>query len=131
MALAVRSQAKEHLESIGVQVKLKAVGLEERLPPEVEIVVFRVVQEAITNIARHAQASEVCISLIKNDAYLNVRVEDNGVGFDPNQLMSNQGQVWGLRGMEERITLLDGKFHIDSKPSTGTVVLVEIPLDQH
>ena len=131
LALAVRSQAKEHLESIGVQVKLKAVGLEDRLPPEVEIVVFRVVQEAITNIARHAQASEACISLRKKGTRLIIRVEDNGVGFDPNGMLSGHGQAWGLRGMEERIKLLDGKFYIGSKPGAGTLVLAEVPLDQN
>jgi two-component system sensor histidine kinase UhpB len=130
LVLALRSQAKEHLESTGVQVRLKATGLERRLPPEVEIVIFRVVQEAITNIARHAQAAEANIMLTKKNTRLIVRVEDDGVGFDADQMMNGYRQAWGLRGMEERITLLGGKLYVSSKPGGGTLVLAEVPLEQ-
>jgi signal transduction histidine kinase len=130
LALALRSQVKKCLEPAGVRARLKAAGLKDQLPPEVETAVFRVVQEAITNIARHAQASEANISLIHKDGKLVVRVEDNGVGFDPAQVMSNEQKGWGLRGMEERITLLGGKFYIGSKAGQGTLVLAEVPLDQ-
>ena len=60
-----------------------------------------------------------------------VRIEDNGVGFDPDQVTSDQRQAWGLRGMEERITLLDGRFYVGSRPGGGTLVLAEIPLKQN
>jgi len=131
LALALRSQTKKCLEPAGVRVRLSAAGLKDQLPAEVETAVFRVVQEAITNIARHAQAGEASISLTKKDSRLIVRVEDNGVGFDPNLVTSEEGKGWGLRGMEERITLLGGKFYIGSKPGKGTLVLAEVPLDQH
>jgi signal transduction histidine kinase len=130
LAMALRSQVKKHLEPAGVQVQLRATGLKDQLPAEVETAVFRVVQEAITNIARHAHASQATISLTKKDSRLIVRVEDNGVGFDPDQAMNGRRQAWGLHGMEERITLLDGKFYIGSKPGNGTLVLAEVPLDQ-
>ncbi len=94
-----------------------------------ETAVFRVVQEAITNIARHAEANEANISLTKKDDQLIVRVEDNGIGFDPDSVMRRQQQAWGLRGMEERITLLGGRFYVGSRPGNGTLVLAEIPLD--
>jgi len=129
LALALRSQAKEHLESAGVQVQLKAAGLKDTLPAEVEIAVFRVVQEAITNIARHAQASKANISLTREDGRLIVRVEDDGVGFDVFGVMNGEQSGWGLRGMRERIMLLGGEFYIGPRPDHGTLVLAEIPLN--
>jgi signal transduction histidine kinase len=130
LALAIRSQVKKCLEPAGVKVRLKAAGLKNQLPAEVETAVFRVVQEAITNIARHAQASEASISLVHKEGKLIVRVEDNGVGFDPALVMNNGQTGWGLRGMEERITLLGGKFYIGSKSGNGTLLLAEVPLEQ-
>jgi signal transduction histidine kinase len=129
LVLALRSQAKEHLEPVGVRVRLKATGLEERLPPEVEIVIFRVVQEAITNIARHARASEAHILLTKKHSRLIVRVEDDGLGFDSEGALDGYRQAWGLRGMEERITLLGGKLYVSSQPGGGTLLMAEVPLD--
>jgi signal transduction histidine kinase len=130
LALALRSQAKKCLEPAGVRMHLRAAGLKDQLPAEVETAVFRVVQEAVTNIARHAQASEAHISLTKKDDRLIVRIEDDGVGFDPALVMSEGRKGWGLRGMEERTTLLGGKFYIGSQPGSGTLVLAEIPLGQ-
>jgi signal transduction histidine kinase len=130
LALALHSQVKKYLEPAGVRVQLRAAGLKDQLPAEVETAVFRVVQEAITNIARHAKASEAHISLTRKENRLVVRVEDNGVGFDPAQVLNGQRQAWGLRGMEERVTLLGGKFYVGSKPGSGTLMLAEVPLDQ-
>jgi signal transduction histidine kinase len=129
LGLALHSQVKKYLEPAGIQVQLRAAGLKDQLPAEVETAVFRVVQEAITNIARHAQADEANISLTKKDDRLIVRVEDNGAGFDPDLVMQRQQKAWGLRGMEERITLLGGRFYVGSRPGNGTLVLAEIPLD--
>jgi len=129
LGLALHSQVKKYLEPAGVKVNLRAVGLKDQLPAEVETAIFRVVQEAITNIARHAQASEASISLTKKDDRLIVRVEDDGVGFDPDQVLQKQQHAWGLRGMEERVTLLGGKFYVGSRPGNGTLVLAEVPLD--
>jgi signal transduction histidine kinase len=130
LALAIRSQVKKCLEPAGVKVHLKAAGIKDQLPAEIETAVFRVVQEAITNIARHAQATEANISLVHKDGKLIVRVEDDGVGFDPALVMNNGQTGWGLRGMEERITLLGGKFYIGSKAGSGTLLLAEVPLEQ-
>ncbi len=131
LGLALHSQVKKHLEPAGVQVQLRAAGLKDELPAEVETAVFRVVQEAITNIARHAHASEASISLTKKEDRLIVRVEDNGVGFDTERVMRRQRKAWGLRGMEERITLLGGRFYVGSRPGNGTLVLAEVPLDHN
>jgi len=130
LSLALRSQAKERLEPAGVEVQFRTASLKKRLPAEVEIAIFRVVQEAVTNIARHAQATEAHISLAQKNSRLVVRIEDNGVGFDPDQVLNGNQQAWGLRGMEERVTLRGGKFYVGAKPGSGTLVLAEVPLEQ-
>ena len=129
LALAVRNQAQNYLESAGIRVRFR-MAINDQLPPEVEITVFRVVQEAITNILRHSQATGVLISLTKKENRLIVRVEDNGTGFDPSIVTNRQPQTWGLDGMKERINLLGGKFYIGARPGSGTLVLAEVPLDQ-
>jgi signal transduction histidine kinase len=129
LALALRSQIKKHLEPLGIEVQLRASGLRDSLPHEVETAVFRVVQEAITNIARHAQASQVSISLARQEGRLVVRVRDNGRGFDTTQVMNGARQAWGLLGMEERITLLGGRFYVSTRPGAGTLLLAEVPVD--
>jgi signal transduction histidine kinase len=131
LGLAVHSQVKKYLEPAGVLVKLRTAGLKGELPAEVETAVFRVVQEAITNIARHAEASEAIISLKREDSRLIVRIEDNGVGFEPNRILDGKRHSWGLCGMEERVSLLGGRFYIWSKPGGGTLVLAEVPLSQN
>lgn len=130
LALALRSQIKQSLEPVGVRAQLRTIGLKEHLPREVEITIFRVVQEAITNIARHARATEAVVSLTRRDNRLIVRVEDNGVGFDVNMVNNGSQQAWGLRGMEERVTLLGGEIYISSKPGQGTLIHAEVPLDE-
>jgi len=128
LALALRAQTKKHLEPLGIQVDLRASGLRDNLPHEVETTVFRVVQEAITNIARHSRATQASISLTKQENRLLIRVRDNGQGFDLDQVMNGPRQAWGLLGMEERVTLLGGKFYISTRPGAGTLLLAEIPL---
>lgn len=127
LALALRSQIKKHLEPLGIEVNLRASGLRDNLPHEVETAVFRVVQEAITNIARHAQATQVSISLARQEGRLVVRIRDNGRGFDTTQVMNGARQPWGLLGMEERITLLGGRFYVSTRPGAGTLLLAEVP----
>jgi len=129
---ALRRYIKEHMESAGLKVHLEAVGLRERLPSPVEIALFRVMQEALTNVLRHAQANRVWVRLEKRDTTLTALVEDDGIGFDAARLLAREGDqvTWGLRGMEERIHLLGGHLHIDSTPGQGTRVIVEIPLEE-
>jgi signal transduction histidine kinase len=128
---ALRSQVEKYLESAGVEVQLKAVGLKDSMPADMEIAIFRVVQEGITNIARHAEATNAQILLNRKADRLIVRIEDNGGGFDPSQIMNGNMQAWGLRGMKERITLLGGEFYIGSKPGSGTLILAEVPMERN
>lgn len=88
--------------------------------------IFRIFQEALTNIARHAKATRVDASLAKNQNSLVLQVRDNGIGYDPKQL--KVGRSLGLVGMRERALLLDGEFAIEGVPKKGTTITVRIPI---
>ncbi len=100
------------------------------LPPEVRIVVFRIAQEAITNVIRHAKASKINVLLNYSKDSLSMAVEDDGQGFDSERLLQkrNDQHSWGLLGMIERATLAGGECQIYSQPGRGTIVNVIMPL---
>lgn len=129
---AVRWYAESRLED-SVQVHLKATGLNQRLSPEVEITLFRIIQESIANIAKHARARSVQIRIdLYNPGPIVARIEDDGVGFIPSKyLHSNDGLAgMGLLGMRERVALLGGSLMIDSTPGRGTRIRAELPWKQ-
>jgi signal transduction histidine kinase len=128
---ALRSCAHNSLDAAGIEVYLETVGQEKRLPPQVEIALFRIVQEAITNIVCHARAESAYISLEFRDNSVAVQVEDDGIGFEPSQVVVSEGTSGGLGllGMKERAELLGGTLTIDTKPGSGTKIVVEIPVN--
>lgn len=112
----------------GVKVELAAEDLDDgtRLPPEAETTVYRVVQEALTNLGRHAGASTCSVVLVRAPAsHVRVVVEDDGVGFDP---AATPERGLGLRGMAERAALVGGNVRVISTPGEGTVVVLEVPV---
>lgn len=127
---AIRWYAESRLEPLGVQVHLETGGLRERLPAEMETALYRVVQEALLNIAKHARAHQVRIRLEVQNDRLHGLIEDDGQGFDlvEVQRTGTDGRGMGLLGMQERMELLGGMFHIETAPGQGTRVLVELPL---
>ncbi len=103
------------------------IQLNERLPGEVETAIYRIAQEALTNIARHAQAKSASIFVERRGDLLRTIMEDDGIGFDVN---ANHGERHlGLLGMRERAELLNGTFTIESAPERGTSIFIEIPLN--
>jgi signal transduction histidine kinase len=113
----------------GVNAQFESVGLEgERLHPPIETAVYRIVQEALTNVARHAQASQVDVLLERRDDKLITIIEDDGVGFNTDAALSS-GRL-GLFGMQERAQMLGGTLTIESSARAGTTVQVEIPYVQ-
>ena len=96
------------------------------LPPEAATAMFRVFQETLTNVARHAQATRVAVDLQQLAGHVRLRVEDNGRGFAARELAGSRSL--GLVGMRERVRLLDGELNIDGAPGQGTTVLVRVPL---
>ncbi|MGH9719163.1 MAG: GAF domain-containing sensor histidine kinase [Bryobacteraceae bacterium] len=98
-----------------------------RLPREAEIITYRLVQECFNNIAKHSSASTVNIHLSSSDTYLELRVEDDGVGFEVEAAMQKRNS-YGLSGMRERVTLLGGRMTIHSLPNQGTSISVVLPI---
>jgi PAS domain S-box-containing protein len=109
----------------GIEVRFRHRGMNERLPVGAEITAFRIVQEALTNVARHAGVTEACVDFWMEDGGLWLRVEDGGRGFDPSAL---RGASSGLTGMRERALLLGGALTVDSAPGRGTRVIAGLPL---
>jgi signal transduction histidine kinase len=99
------------------------------LPPHQEVHLTRIVQEALNNVRKHAQASQVYMALIPNGRKLKLRIEDNGRGFDVQRAQSRRGR-YGLSTMQERAELLGGSLHIQSAPGQGTTIVVEITRDR-
>ncbi len=128
---AIRWLAENNLEVSGIKVGLKVIGQETRLTPELEITLFRVVQEVVSNISRHAQANQVTISLHFKKRAVRLRVRDNGCGFDVNEAITSQDRPrgLGLLGMKERIEFAHGTMNIRSRLGGGTGINIEIPLN--
>jgi signal transduction histidine kinase len=127
---ALRCLIERYTDSTGVCVNCKHAGLDERVAPELETAAFRIVQEALTNVARHAQVSEAAVRVWVETDILAVQVEDQGVGFDVEAVMA-AARSHGLPGMHERVLLLEGRLLIESAPGSGTHVLAELPLSGH
>lgn len=129
---AIRWYAEMHLESLGVEVSLETSGARRRLPQTVETALFRIVQEAINNIARHAGARHVEIHLVFEDDGVTACVEDDGRGFDPVKALRGEDKPrgMGLLGMQERIDLLGGELKVDTAPGAGTRIVIKVPLGE-
>jgi signal transduction histidine kinase len=123
---AIAWWGEQRLNPLGIALHLDESGLKGRLPPIMETVLFRIVQEALTNVVRHAQATSVEVRLVHEDSNLILRVADNGLGFD----LSRQAQEksFGLRGMQERVSILGGEFQLKAAPNEGAVITVRIPV---
>jgi signal transduction histidine kinase len=111
-------------QAVDVDVVLRRLDDDTRFAPEVETVVYRVVQEALTNVARHAGVSRATVVLAADDARLRAEVVDDGSGFDP---PSGRPTSLGLAGMIERASLAGGRAEILSAPGAGTTVRLEVP----
>jgi signal transduction histidine kinase len=112
-------------ETTGIAVDLEASAITERLPTEVETAIYRIVQESLTNVVKHARAGRVSVLLTRAEGRIKAVIEDDGTGFDPS---ATDGGGIGLVGMRERIALIDGTLAVESSATTGTTVAVEVPV---
>jgi len=127
---AVQWLVKQKSEDSGIEIELKILGKEQRLLPEMELILFRIVQEALTNAGKHAQATAAEVNLEFTDSRVAVTIRDNGKGFQlPETVgdLSHSGKL-GLVGMHERVSLLSGTLDIQSQAGEGTVVKASVPL---
>jgi signal transduction histidine kinase len=122
---AVERLADTFREQTGTAVDLEAQLGDERLPGELETALYRIVQEALTNVVKHAGARRVSILLTRKDGSVAAVIEDDGVGFDPE---ADVGEGLGLAGMRERVGLVGGRLTIESAGGAGTTLVAEVPL---
>ncbi len=124
---AVEWQAREFSRRFGVPVTVQLEGPLDTLPDQHRTCVYRVVQEALTNCARHAKAKEIRVSVHGSEAGLAMTIQDDGIGFSAAEC---RGRGLGLIGIEERVRELGGRFSVFSQPGKGTVLSAEVPLKQ-
>ena len=112
-------------EQSGITVDVQANLDPSRLPPEIETALYRIVQEALTNVAKHSSASHVSVVVTKREGFVTAVVEDNGKGFGAR---GGAGEGLGLIGMKERVGLLGGRLAIESTEGAGTTLVAEVPV---
>jgi signal transduction histidine kinase/HAMP domain-containing protein len=130
--VALRWYAETHLQPLGMRVHLEEHGTTRRLPPQMETALFRVVQEAVNNIAKHSGARNVRLNFDCSNGVVQIDVEDDGIGFDVSEVarLGDSRRGLGLVGMQERVGLLGGKISMISTPGQGTRVSIRVPLEE-
>jgi PAS domain S-box-containing protein len=130
LVAAVRNYAEEWAARAGVAVDLHLPDPAERLPAEVETAAYRIVQEALTNVVKHAAATRVSVMVERRPGQLAAIVEDDGRGFEPGEVLDPRrpGDPLGLAGMRERAALVGGRVEVESSPGGGTTVYARFPL---
>jgi len=131
LVVALEQYTREYSDKFGVQADFQAIGFDDRrLSPEVEITLYRIIQEALTNVVKHAEVERVSILLEIRGASIVAIVEDNGKGFNIRQLSQSPTRTnLGLYGMYERAALINGTLTIESEPGRGTTLFVEVPME--
>ncbi|HLC20984.1 MAG TPA: GAF domain-containing protein [Candidatus Methylomirabilis sp.] len=133
MVAAIQRLVEDYSQKVGFHIDLQVFGFDgRRLPPATETALYRLVQEALTNVTKHAQAKNVSVILRRGEASVLAIVEDDGKGFNVAEVMgyAAKEKKLGLYGMEERAALVGGKLTIESTPGKGTTVFVDVPLEQ-
>lgn len=129
LVAAARWHAEDYLERAGIKAHFETVGRKRKLPAKLETAVFRIIQEATTNIIKHARAKNARIKLEFQKDCLILNIEDDGKGFELQKAMNptNKKRGMGLLNIKERVEILDGDFRIESQRSRGTKITVSIP----
>ena len=125
LLVAVKIMAEKASIANKIAIEVIDYGLDKRIDNNTELTVFRIIQELTTNIIKHADASEATINLSLYDKNLNVIIEDNGKGFNPNNVTESNGM--GLNSIQKRVEHFGGDFEIDSTLGKGTSIIINIP----
>jgi len=135
--LGLKATIERHVynfkEDTGIDVKLKVIGKIDNLDSAIEIAVFRIIQEALSNVYKHSKASKVHLVIENTTEKISVTISDNGMGFDTTKRMETEGITtggYGIASMEERVGLLGGEITIRSFPGSGTRISLYIPLNE-
>ncbi|TCU73478.1 histidine kinase [Bradyrhizobium sp. R2.2-H] len=125
---AIEAFCVEWTRRFGISTDVQLIGPADRLPLEVEIALYRAIQEALNNVAKHGNARNVSLVFDRRKNELRVIVEDDGIGFDPSKLSGLNASRLGLSVMEERLALLGGSLTVESAPNIGTTLFMTVPL---
>ncbi len=126
LLVAVQNMADKISASNKISVDVIDHGLEHRLENSLELTIFRIIQELITNVMKHAEATEATIHLTNHEDILNIMIEDNGKGFNPNQVTTKHKGM-GISSIDKRVEHLGGNMTIESEHKKGTTVIIDIP----
>ena len=124
---AIQKLAKNASGTNKLHIDVQEFGLDDRLENSLEITVFRIIQELVTNIIKHANAKEATISVTHHEDSLNIMVEDDGIGFNRLKL-SKTDEGMGLDSIERRVEHLEGSMEVDSSEGNGTTIVIDIPI---
>lgn len=127
LAPALQSFAERHAADWGIEIPVTVRGIRRRLPRDVELVLYRVLQEALTNVAKHAEASRAKVTLSRKSNTVTLVVEDDGKGLDQRKSLDRQSGL-GLFGMQERLALVGGDLEVKSEKGKGTTITARVPL---
>ncbi len=130
LAAAMRSLAADYRRRFGLKVQLHFEGERRRLPGEIELAIFRIAQEALTNVVRHAEVDSADVRLEFAPEAVSLCICDRGIGFSPPEIRYSECEHWGLMGMTERATQLNGTLTIEAAPGQGTRVTARLPLQE-
>jgi signal transduction histidine kinase len=125
---ALRSYVEKFSENWSIAVQFSSDGLKRRLPADVELVFYRVIQEALSNVAKHSGARSVKVALARKKNIVTACIEDDGCGFNVEATMASRQKGLGLFGMKERLALVDGTLRMTSSRAGGTTVIALVPL---
>jgi two-component system, NarL family, sensor histidine kinase DegS len=125
---AVRSYSRALQEGRGLEVRLDLEPVDRYLTPDSRLVVYRVVQEALNNVARHAEVVFATVRMREERGHIVAEVRDEGRGFSPARIQAEGGGL-GLLGMQERAVMVGGRVTVDSRPGEGTSVVIRIPVE--
>jgi len=128
LLVAVRNMANKISAANQLQIEVVDHGLDNRLENSLELTLFRIIQELVTNVIKHAEATEVNIHLTNHEDCINIMVEDNGKGFNPQQITKTNAGM-GISSIDKRVEHLEGKLTIESEKDKGTTVIIDIPLN--
>ena len=124
---AVQNMADKISSSNKISINVIDYGLENRLENSLELTIFRIIQELVTNVIKHANANEVTIHFTNHDDCLNIMVEDNGKGFNPSQITKTKKGM-GISSIDKRVEHLNGTMTIESEQHQGTTIIIDIPI---
>lgn len=128
----LRKFVQDFEERTKIRTTFESHGRARRMPPGLEIAVYRFVQEAFMNALKHAQASEIHMRMSVNQKTMEIQIRDNGIGIDLEELNEkvSSGNHFGIIGMKERVELLEGEFQMEGQPGEGTQITLKIPVEE-